>query len=521
MQFTPALAGNHQHLRLDRNEPTGRYDLIGSYPDDHALVALLATRLGIATDRILLTAGADQGLDVVCRATNGPVVVLHPDFIRYEQHSRNAGLRIVRVPAPLDGSRFPMMQILDAVEGAGVLIVSTVANPTGCTPPPDFIDLVKRHAPSLTILIDEVYAEFAPVRFADAASTTPGVISIGSLSKIAGPGLRVGYMVAEPTTLARVRPFVSPAAVSGLSLETAGQLLANPPRIHDNVRRQVEARGRLGAELRARGFAPVREAGNWVLARFGSGARRLALELRARGAMVNVPPYSELDEWLRISTPDVHDVDVFIDVLDTILDSPVVDVDGQLQTRDLFRQPEAWVGAPFVIRNGSDVLHVDHFAITVADESTHLKWVATLLSAGAALVEGPGVWPKDYCEELSEFPADLEMHFATMEVSPGGLLVIAAPRRPGDQLARFRSHRGPWGVHHAAIRVADVHSALAYWQQKGWKPLSQLPVVDDALHQWFLRNDDDQILELIARRDGGQATFTCNNLKALRLSEKR
>lgn len=521
MQSTTKVRAVRQHLRLDRNEPTGHADSIGSYPNGEPLTRLLAARLGVPADKILLTAGADQALDVVCRAARGAVVMLTPDFVRYQQHADNSGLLIAKVPVPIDGSEFPLDAILNALDGADLLIVSTIANPTGCTPPADFIEIVRRQYPSVTILCDEVYAEFAPVHFAATASSTPEVISIGSLSKIAGPGLRVGFIVAEPSTLARLKPFVSPAAVSALSIDASVRLLSNPPALREIVRRQIDARVWLASQLCARGFNPVREAGNWVLACVGSGAHRLAQELAVRGIAVNEPPYPELADWLRISTPDRHDVEVFVDVLDDILDGPVVSVDGQLEIREAFRDPEAWVDASFVMRDGADVVQVDHVAITVPDHAAHLDFVSKLVAAGATLAEGPGVWPGDFCDDLSDFPVDLHMNFATLEVSPQGLLVVAAATHPNDQLSRFRSLRGPWGVHHVAVRVTDVHAAAGRWREKGWTAMSKAPAMDGGLHQWFLRNEDGQIIELIARRAEGRATFTCENLKALRLAEER
>jgi hypothetical protein len=64
-------------------------------------------------------------------------------------------------------------------------------------------------------------------------------------------------------------------------------------------------------------------------------------------------------------------------------------------------------------------------------------------------------------------------------------------------------------------------AAAAHWIATGWIPLSKAPVVDEGLAQWFFTNADGQVIELIGRSGDGQATFTCSNIKALRLAEKR
>src|SRR6266576_2944242 len=67
-------------LRLDSNEgvlPSRALlsdlakadpELLRRYPDVSALEAALAARVGVAPDRLMVTAGADEGIDRACRA---------------------------------------------------------------------------------------------------------------------------------------------------------------------------------------------------------------------------------------------------------------------------------------------------------------------------------------------------------------------------------------------------------------------------------------------------------------------
>lgn len=509
-------------LRLNRNEPVACHDRVGSYPDPDALIAMLAVMIGVPSSQLVLTAGADHALDAVCRVSEGPAVMLCPDFIRYEVHAENAALPVVRVPIDIDNPIFPVDALLDAASaGAGVVIISSIANPTGCIPPDDIVERLRSVAPRTLVVIDEVYRGFAAHAFAGMASVTPGVLSIGSLSKTYGPGLRVGYIVGEHTTLSRVRRFVSPFSVGTPSIEHAIALLANPQLGADAVARQVAARRSLAAELRLRQFQAVREGANWVHVRAGSGAAQLAVELEHRGVAVAIHSSASLCEWLRVSTPSQPDVAAFVDVLDEILLSPVATVAGQFVVREVFRQPEAWVNAPFVMHDGVEVVHLDHVAITVGDDAEHLEFLSRATGAGGVIVEGPGVWPQDFCSDLDGFPRDLEMVFGTIQFPTGGLVVVAAPRRPGDQLSRFRHARGPWGVHHVALRTSDIERVSATREAAGWTPMSSGPTMSDGLAQLFLRNEDGQILELISRRAHGAATFSCANLASLRRTEER
>jgi hypothetical protein len=102
----------------------------------------------------------------------------------------------------------------------------------------------------------------------------------------------------------------------------------------------------------------------------------------------------------------------------------------------------------------------------------------------------------------------------------GGILVLAAPHAPHDQLDRLLQERGFNAVHHVALRVNDVDTAAEVWQRKGFIPLSTTPQNDGCLYQWLFSNRAGQMVELICRQCQGEATFSCKNIAGLRLCEE-
>jgi histidinol-phosphate aminotransferase len=507
-------------LRLHLNEPTARGgDDIRCYPDGRGFARAVAARLNVPEESILLTAGADGGLDAACRAVTGSALVLDPDYPNYPFHAEKAGLAVLTVEVPLNG-RFPAQELLRtaAARKPDLILLSTIGNPTGYRLPPGLVEQLRAASPGSLLVIDEVYREFAGWSCAELAGRTPGLLSVGSVSKSGGPGLRAGYVVGHPETLARVARFVPRFPVAGPSLRLATRLLSSPSRIQTVVQRQEQAREHLARSLRQRGFA-VREGANWVLAKLGPGAHALARRLLEQGVEVLAPQHPALREWLRISTPDLDVIHTFTVLLDRALAGPVVESDGRLEFRDAWLAPEPWLDAAPVLRLQGEVVEIDHYAITLADGGEHAAFARALESRGVRIVEGPGLWPINFCAELADFPPDLWMRFATFALPSGVLLVTAAPHAPGDQIDRFRRGRGPRGVHHVAVRVDDVAGASAAWRAAGWSPLSSAPAADTGLVQWFLRNTHGQIVELIARPGAGTETFTCSNLKALRAAE--
>lgn len=510
-----------KQLRLHLNEPTARGgSTVRCYPDGREFAHAVAARLNVPVESVLLTTGADGGLDAVCRAVTGSALFFEPDFPNYRVHAEKAGLTVMTVEVPLYDRSFPEQELLREVTARkpNLILLSTIGNPTGYRLPTGLVEQIRAASPDSLLVVDEVYREFAGRSYAELAARTPGLLSIGSVSKIGGPGLRAGFVVGHPETLARVARFVSRFAVAGPSLPLATRLLSSPARIQVLVQRQEQAQEHLARSLRQRGFV-VREGANWVLTKFGPGAHTLAQHFLGQGAEVHAPQHPALREWLRISTPDLDSVHTFTRLLDRALAGPVIESGGCLELRDGCLTAEPWLDAAPVMRLRGEIAEIDHYVITLADAGEHMAFVRALGSLGVRTVEGPGLWPMDFCEELSGFPPDLWMRFATFELPTGVLLVTAAPHEPGDQIDRFRRSRGPHGVHHVAVRVDDVSSAAAAWRAAGWSPLSPAPAADTGLVQWFFRNAEGQIIELIARPGAGTETFTCSNLKALRASE--
>ena len=513
-----------EFLRLHLNEPWNvGPDPLSIYPEAGELRLAIAGWLGVPPACVLPTAGADHGLEIAVRAIGGPVITLDPDFPRYQEHAQNCNQEIIKIAVPVDGEGFPTDEIEAAANSAKLLIVGTIGNPTGYVVPDTFLAVLRERHAGIVVCVDDCYAPFNGVAHHDWAAAVPNVIAVGSMSKRGFPGLRVGYLVARPEMIERLRRFVSPFAVSGLSLQVTLGLLrdpAFPAREKSCVERQRTARDHLVREFLARDIAIARPVGNWVLAKFGPGAPKLAEELERSRILVQAPPHPALAEWLRISTPNLEAVVRLLKVLDGSLAGAVVAENGLLRLRDDYRNPDRWLAAPFVFRVAGKVFAIDHVAVTMPDRDQHCAFMQGLQKHGAEVVEGPGVWPDDFCADPATIQPDLSMVFATAKL-PGGLLVIAAPNKPGDQLDRWRKDRGGDAVHHIGIRADGIHCIARDLAAEGWRPITATPVADGTLTQWFLKNKACQIIELIARPVGGDATFTCNNIAALRNAEVR
>jgi hypothetical protein len=206
--------------------------------------------------------------------------------------------------------------------------------------------------------------------------------------------------------------------------------------------------------------------------------------------------------------------------LECHLDSPFIEKNGLLEFNPEFTNPEYLTNWTFETNLYGEPVWIDHFVITFPSRTALKKYAESFRPFGAKTVEGPDLFPINFCAENITVPSDLWLHLMTLLMPAGGLVVLDAPHAVGDQKDRFQRERGLNAVHHVAIRVENVQNAAIIWQNKNFKPLSERPLDYGSLTQWFLQNPAGQIIELIERRPGNNATFDCKNIAGLRLSEE-
>ena len=235
---------------------------LGYRPLREFLAQKLKRNAGIscAADEILLTSGSLQALDLV----NG--ILLAPgDTVIIEQASyqgalsRLARLGVHAVGIPLDGEGMRMDALaaaLDDLKRRGVrakyiYTIPTVQNPTGTilseTRRHEMLRLAAEHG--VPIFEDDCYADLIwdgrrPPAL-HALSQHGGVIYIGSFSKSIAPALRVGYIVADWSLLARMLALKTDAGSGALEQMVLGEFCpaqfdAHVPQLTRGLRAKLE-----------------------------------------------------------------------------------------------------------------------------------------------------------------------------------------------------------------------------------------------------------------------------------------
>jgi histidinol-phosphate aminotransferase len=275
-------------LRLLRGGEYGR--AISEYPpsDYRDLVAAAAARYGVATDELLVGAGADEVLDLVAKAfipPGGSAVIPTPTYAMYRVLTEQRGARPVPVPRrPADeGYAVDVAATRAAARGASLAWLCSPNNPTGIPEPDGAIERLLtglladaaadgRRPP--VVVLDEAYAEFVGRSLVGLRGAYPRLVVVRTASKAyALAGMRVGFAVARRELLADVEPYRPPGSVAIPSVAVVTAALLDPDVLASNVERVRRERDRLAAGLAGLGLAPGPSATNFLLVDMGSPAR--------------------------------------------------------------------------------------------------------------------------------------------------------------------------------------------------------------------------------------------------------
>ncbi|MFD8500566.1 aminotransferase class I/II-fold pyridoxal phosphate-dependent enzyme [Amycolatopsis sp. NPDC059657] len=180
------------------------------------LSAAIAEQLSVGVENVLVGAGSSAVLQGLFLLSEGKVVHPWPSF---EMYPLMAGAKAVPAAVDLEALRAAVD------ETTGLLVLCNPNNPTGTRWRTEELERVLSGLPDdVTVVLDEAYREFGD-ECADGVElfrTDPRVCVVRTFSKAYGLfGLRVGYAIAAPELIGRLRMTLLPFLVS-----SAGQAAA-------------------------------------------------------------------------------------------------------------------------------------------------------------------------------------------------------------------------------------------------------------------------------------------------------
>ena len=302
----------------------------GRYPGGAIgeLVEAIARMNNVPADYVMVGNGSTQLLRSATQVFTSPTKHLVTASPSYEEVRDYATLNGHPVEAlPLKDMSLDLTAMADAARGAGLVFVNNPNNPTATLHSGDSIGALIDRILSETdamIMVDEAYHDYVTDPRHETqiprAVKEERVIVARTFSKAHGmAGMRIGWVVAHPDAIARMREWHYGLSLNIPSLLGARTSILNPDRIAHEAERNTAARQFTLDWFASRGIATTESQANFIFARTGVPAGDFRAANERHGILVgrDFPPYER--EWSRISISTMDDMRRAVDVFDSVL----------------------------------------------------------------------------------------------------------------------------------------------------------------------------------------------------------
>jgi threonine-phosphate decarboxylase len=222
-----------------------RLDAIGNYPEPEpkALEALIAEKLEISADMVMVTNGANEAIYLIAQLyRHWASVIPQPTYNEYADACRMFGHTI----------SYDRNDELNILPEDRIYWLCNPDNPTGNVLLKSLITHIIRKHPRYLYVIDQSYADYTlqPMLEMKEMLDCYNVMILQSLSKkYCVPGLRLGYLTASPIIIDRLRDIRQPWTVNALAIEAGKWLIENDPKMLPDLKEYLDEAQRVKQEL--------------------------------------------------------------------------------------------------------------------------------------------------------------------------------------------------------------------------------------------------------------------------------
>ncbi|MBR6755689.1 MAG: PLP-dependent aminotransferase family protein [Peptococcaceae bacterium] len=203
-------------ITADLNGGVLQYGVTEGYlPLREEIVKLMASKgVQISVDEVLVTAGSQQGLDLIAKAfidKGDKIIVESPTYLAALQAFRMYEAEFIEAPLDEDGVIPAELDRILATEKVKLIyLIPTFQNPSGRTISAErrkeLMEVIRKY--DVVLIEDDPYGD---LKYTDdiyptmkSMDTTGQVLYFGSFSKIIAPGFRVGYSIASAPILSKM-----------------------------------------------------------------------------------------------------------------------------------------------------------------------------------------------------------------------------------------------------------------------------------------------------------------------------
>jgi histidinol-phosphate aminotransferase len=305
------------------------------YAAESAVQDAIARAHKVPKDHVLVGCGSGEILRMAVYAHTGPgrhLVTGAPTFEDPEHHARALGVAVAGVPVDRE-LRLDLDAMAAKAPGAGLVFLCNPNNPTGTVhggqAVTDFLARVGRAEPRATVLVDEAYHEYVDDpsyrTMVPVAVENPRVIVSRTFSKVFGmAGMRIGYAIGRPETLAAMRKFKLGNAVNVLAAAGAAAGLEDSSHIAAETARNRDVRQFTRDAIAKLGYTVAPSQTNFVMIDVRCDAKDIIEGCKKQNVLIG-RPFPPLTTWARVSIGTADEMRRAIDVLARVLRSSTGD----------------------------------------------------------------------------------------------------------------------------------------------------------------------------------------------------
>ncbi|MBA8197423.1 MULTISPECIES: histidinol-phosphate transaminase [Citrobacter] len=208
---------------------------LNRYPEcqPKAVIENYAQYAGVKPEQVLVSRGADEGIELLVRAFCEPgqdaILYCPPTYGMYSVSAETIGVECRTVPTLADW-QLDLQGIADKLDGVKVVYVCSPNNPTGqLINPQDLRSLLEMTQGKAIVVADEAYIEFCPqATLAGWLTEYPHLVVLRTLSKaFALAGLRCGFTLANEEVINLLLKVIAPYPLSTPVADIAAQALTS------------------------------------------------------------------------------------------------------------------------------------------------------------------------------------------------------------------------------------------------------------------------------------------------------
>jgi len=310
---------------------------INRYPDPEARALCSALRKSNQLNPespILLGNGSDEIIQILLMALPVAASVLAPEpgFVMYKQVAHSLGLNYLGIPLT-ESFELDMPVMLQAIKERqpALIFLAFPNNPTGnLFNKNDILDILSV-APGL-VVVDEAYEPFADASFIGQLANHENLLVMRTLSKLGLAGLRLGYLLGNPTILEQLNKIRLPYNINSLTQATATFALDNADFLREQTQTICQQRTIVFKSLQAfNNITVYPSSANFILFKtLNVDATEVFESLKHQGVLIkNLSPQGkQLKNCLRVTIGAPHENQLFLNALEKALKASPIQTDS-------------------------------------------------------------------------------------------------------------------------------------------------------------------------------------------------